>query len=115
MASIWRDQTWSWQSLNAGRIPRSIHGACQGAKGNSFRAENLGSARRDRVANGLEITSHLAGEHFDEAGTVHANGFALIGESLLRDEAAALVERPCRGHAVTVIEGDEIEALAKYK
>ena len=61
----------------------------------------------------MKVRGHLAGEHFDEAGTVHANGLALVGEGLLGDEAAALVEGTRGGHTVSVIEGNEIEALAE--
>src|SRR6267154_4155371 len=115
MASIWRDQTWSGQSLDARRVPRSVHGASQGAEGNSFRDESLGGSGRDSVANVLKVRGHLTGEHFDEAGAVHADGLALIGESLWGDEAATFVEGAFIGHGVAVVEGNEIEALAKYK
>ena len=30
----------------------------------------------------LQIGCHLAGEHFDEAGAVHADGLALVGDRL---------------------------------
>ena len=99
--------------MHARGVPRSIHGAGQRAEGNVFRNESLGSSGRDGIANGLKVRGHLAGEHFDEAGAVHADGLALVGESLLSDEAAELVESPRSGHGVAVIEGNEVETLTK--
>src|SRR5712675_3243102 len=115
MSRVWSEQTWSGHSLNARGVPRSIHGASQGAEGNTLRNESLGSARRDCASNGLKVCGHLAGEHFDEARAVHADGLALIGKGLLGDETPALVQGTFGGEGIAVIERNEIKALAENK
>ena len=63
---------------------------------NAFTRQRAGLTRRGEIANSLQIRSDLPCEHFNEAGTKHAQGGSRVGHRLQsnRPEKFATAQQP---------------------
>ncbi len=113
MGCFHRSEARRRQTLDAGCIPRAIDAASERAKQHAFAGQCASRPGRDGVSDRLEVAGHLASEHFDEAGAIHSDGFAFVGDGLQRDELAALVSRAFGGERFVVIEAGEIKTLTE--
>src|SRR5262249_18214403 len=94
-------------------VPSAVGVSSDHAIGNAFRDERMRLTGRGAVADGLQVSCDLTGEHFYEARTEHAGCNALIGDGLQRDGPPKFVDRTLRRQEIRAVKCGEIETLSE--